>query len=396
MSKKLKIGVNGRFFCQPFTGIGRYSLNIFPELAMHYPELEFVIAIPEKLPVEIDKNLRYLDNLKFEVIPENKFLKVIHPGLAKMDWEKKKLGKFFRDANVDLIHLPYPAVYQSIEGVPVVVTVHDTIPWTDDRYARRNFLSGIYNSATLQACREADFIITVSGQSAEDILKFKGFSRDGLSVVYNASEFNEAPDIFIEEKKKLFKQIGITENDRFLFYMGGYDARKNVTRVVDVFIKEIAPKTDLKLVLGGKPVLKNNLFKEVEVGDSPYAERVIATGFLENSDLIILYRQAWAYFSLTTREGFNLPLLEALTLGCPAIVSDLAVHREVAGDTPILISLEWSDQQIGEVINNLHADTSEYNTLKAKTKDFAAEAKKKYNWPKAAQQVGTIYFKLVK
>jgi glycosyltransferase involved in cell wall biosynthesis len=396
MSKKLKIGVNGRFFCQPFTGIGRYCLNIFPELAMHYPELEFVVAIPEKLPLEVDKNLRYLDNLKFEVIPENKFLKWIYAGLAKMNWEEKKLGKFFREANVDLIHLPYPAVYQNIEGVPVVVTVHDTIPWSDDRYAKRNFLSGIYNQATLQACRRANFIITVSGQSAEDILKFKGFSRDKLNVVYNASEFNEAPDIFIEERRRLFEKIGIDENDRFLFYMGGYDERKNVSRIVRIFLEEIAAKTDLKLVLGGNPVLKNNLFKAIDLGDSPYAKRVISTGFLENSDLIILYRQAWAYFSLTTREGFNLPLLEALTLGCPAIVSDLAVHREVAGDAPILVPLDWSDQEIAEVINTLQADASEYNDLKAKTKDFAAMAIKKYNWPKAAQQVGKIYLNLAK
>ena len=83
MTKTYKIGVNGWFFCKPFTGIGRYSINMFSEIAGLYPEFEFYIAIPEKLPEIVDKSLRYQNNIKFELIPENSAMKLIYPGISK-------------------------------------------------------------------------------------------------------------------------------------------------------------------------------------------------------------------------------------------------------------------------------------------------------------------------
>jgi glycosyltransferase involved in cell wall biosynthesis len=396
MSKKLKIGVNGRFFCQPFTGIGRYTLNIFPELAKLYPELDFIIAIPQKLPIELVEKLEKQSNLHFKVIPENALLKAIHPGFAKADWEKNRLGEFFREEDIDLIHLPYPALFERIPGVPVVMTVHDTIPWSDAQYAQRNWLSGLYNRATLKACKEADQIIVVSQESAKEVGQLEGLGNRKLEVNSLAGEMGATQKEENGDVGKVFERLGMSDADNYLFYMGGYDQRKNVQRLVEVFLKEIAPSSDLKLVLGGSPVLKNSLFKKIDLSKSTYANRVISTGFLDNKDLMRLYKQAWAYFSLTTREGFNLPLLEALTLGCPAIVSDLPVHHEVAGDVPFFIPLEWKDDKIGQTIRALKENEDEYNELKARTAEFAKIARDKYSWPKSAQKLGKIYLKFLK
>jgi len=396
MSKKLKIGVNGRFFCQPFTGIGRYTLNIFPELAKLYPELDFIIAIPKKLPSDLFEKLEGQSNLHFKIIPENILLKAIHPGFAKADWEKKRLSKFFRKENVDLIHLPYPALFERITGVPVAMTVHDTIPWSDALYAHRNWLSGVYNRATLRACQETDQIMAVSQESAKEIGQLSGLENREVEVISLAGEMSGMKKEEDSDAGQIFERLGIASTDNYLFYMGGYDQRKNVHRLVDIFLKEIAPTSDWKLVLGGSPVLKNSLFKTIDLSKSIYANRVISTGFLDNKDLMMLYKQAWAYFSLTTREGFNLPLLEALTLGCPAIVSDLPIHHEVAGDTPFFISLEETDNKIGQTIRALQENADEYNKLKLRTAEFARIAQDKYSWPKSAQKLGKIYLKLLK
>ena len=396
MSKKLKIGVNGRFFCQPFTGIGRYTLNIFPELAKLYPELDFVIAIPKKLPSDLVEKLEGQSNLHFKIIPENILLKAIHPGFAKADWEKNRLSNFFRKEDVDLIHIPYPALFERIPGVQVVMTVHDTIPWTDAQYAQRNWLSGLYNRATLRACQEADQIVVVSQESAKEIGQLEGLENRKVEVISLAGEMSGMKKDDDGHAGRVFERLGIALTDNYLFYMGGYDQRKNVHRLVEVFLKEIAPISDLKLVLGGSPVLKNSLFKKIDLSKSIYANRVISTGFLDNKDLMMLYKRAWAYCSLTTREGFNLPLLEALTLGCPAIVSDLPVHHEVAGDVPFFIPLEWKDDKIGKTIRALQENTDEYNKLKLRTAEFARIAQDKYSWPKSAQKLGKIYLKLLK
>jgi glycosyltransferase involved in cell wall biosynthesis len=396
MTRRVKIGVNGWFFCRQFTGIGRYSLNVFSELARLFPDLEFLIAVPGRLDEDIDKFLRYQENLKFELIPENPTLKRINAGLSKCFWEKEQLNRFFRENSVDLIHLPYPALYKKIKSVPVIITIHDTIPWTDKLYRNRGLLSGLYNRATQIRAGLADYLITVSQQSKKEILTLPGFNKDKLEVVYNASEFNDAPDFSPQEMQSLLKKLGLKKEDRFLFYMGGFDKRKNVQRLIDVFSLKIAPESELKLVIGGANVLSNNLFEKLCWDEEHWGGRIVKTGFLNNSELIMLYRQAWAYFSLTTREGFNLPLLEALTLGCPALVSDLAVHREVAGDVPVFLNLNDSDDRIADSILNLYNYPDNYQKLEKKTADFADLAGVKYSWLKAAKQVGEIYLKLIK
>ncbi len=396
MTKRIKIGVNGWFFCRQFTGIGRYSLNVFSELARLFPDLEFLIAVPGRLDEDIDKYLRYQENLKFELIPENPTLKRINAGLSKCLWERNQLNKFFRENRVDLIHLPYPALYRKIRGVPVIMTIHDTIPWTDKVYRKRGFLSGLYNRGTLIKAGLADYLITVSNQSKKEILALPGFNSAKLEVVYNASEFNDAQDFSESETNNLLEKLGLNAEDRFLFYMGGFDQRKNVQRLIDVFTLRIAPESELKLVIGGANVLQNNLFKELSWDENRWKGRIIKTGFLNNSELIMLYRQAWAYFSLTTREGFNLPLLEALTLGCPALVSDLAVHHEVAGDVPVFLDLNAGDDRIADSVLNLYNYPDNYHTLKKQTVDFAELAREKYSWLKAAKQIGEIYLKQLK
>lgn len=392
MEKRYKIGVNGWFFCKPFTGIGRYSLNIFSELARSFPDLEFYIAIPNRLEDEIDKGLRYQENLKFEVVSENMALKSIHPGLSKAHWETRLLKDFFSEHKIDLVHLPYPCLYKRLPGVPVVVTVHDTIPWTDERYRRRGLLSEYYNKLSLKNSIHADYVLTVSNTSKADILGLRGFDHRKLEVVYNASEFNEAPEFPEASVTELFKELGLAQDEQFLFYMGGYDERKNVARLVDVFQKYIIPETDLRLVLGGGKVLNNNLFKDLNL-NSP---RIINTGFLSNKDLIILYRKAWAFFSLTTREGFDLSLLESITLGCPALVSDIEVHREIAGESPLFLGLRDGDKQIAAKVLSLYNDDEAYRKLQERTVEFAEQAKQKYSWHLTAKKIGEIYLKLLK
>lgn len=391
MTKRAKIGVNGWFFCRPFTGIGRYCLNVFSELARSFPELEFEVAIPDRLDEETDKSLRYQNNLRFEVLPENLALKSLHPGLAKVYWEKRQLPKFFRSHGVSLVHLPYPSLYKRLKHVPVVITVHDTIPWTDERYRKRGPLSALYNSRTLRAALKADYLLTVSNASRADILAMGPFNYRRLEVVYNASEFNEAPELAEENAYRLLEKFGLAPGEQYLFYMGGYDERKNVGRLVEIFLQEIAPKSNLRLVLGGGKVLENNLFRDVETR-SP---RVLRTGFLANNELIALYQNAWAFFTLTSREGFDLSLLEAITLGCPALVSDIEVHREIADNAPLFLDLSADNTDIAGKILSLYNNPDAYSSLVTRTGEFAAKAKEKYSWQKTARQIGEIYFKLI-
>ncbi|MCC6643398.1 glycosyltransferase family 4 protein [Candidatus Peregrinibacteria bacterium] len=391
--KKLKVGINGRFFVNKNTGIGRYSLNIFPEIARQYPELELIIAIPEKLDAETDKYLRYQNNMRVILVKENNLLKKLHGGLAKFLWEKISLSKFFREEEVDLIHSPYPDLSRGGETMPKIVTVHDIIPWSDENYFQRTQLSLLYNKATLEASKKADFVITVSDFSRKETLNLGCFDQDRVKTIHNACEFNDAPHFSIEEQGKILERFGLKVEDKYLFYMGGYDKRKNVQRLINIFEGMSAAMPDLKLVLGGNKVLKNSLYMDLKI-PKKLENKIIFSGFLSNRELIVLYRGSVAFWSATTSEVFNLPLLEALTLGTPAIVSDLAVHREVAGELAYYFDLAWNDSRVAKEIVTLLTQEDQYNKYRQRVRHSKEELQQRFSWQNSAQQVAEIYFKV--
>jgi glycosyltransferase involved in cell wall biosynthesis len=388
---RIKIGINGRYLTQPFVGIGRYSINLFGEIARQNPEIQLEIAILEQLDHETNQKLRGIDNLVLEIIPENKLLKKLHPGLAKSYWEKFQLGSFFEKKAVQIVHLPYPALYKKKKNsIPVVITAHDAIPWNDSVYSKRNKLSEIYNKATLKMARLADLVLTVSEASRKEIIELGGFTDNQIKVVHNACEFDME---MADNDKNILTKLGIKKP--YLFYMGGYDKRKNIERLIELFSAEIADRLDLQLVLGGGKVLNNNLFKHRK-----WTERelrtIVETGFLNDKELKTLYQNSQAFISLTTKEGFNLPLLEALTAGVPAIVSDLGVHREVAGELPLYLKLEKSNTELGKEVVDLLNSKSKYNKIKQDTKDAAELLGRKFSWKKAAQETVKYYKQILK
>lgn len=382
---KLKVGVNGRFLTKPYTGIGRYTINLFANLARQHEDIELVIATTEEPANWVLRELG--PAVRIVVIPEIGLWRAVNAGLAKSVWEKNLLGNFFREQKVDLIHLPYPSLFKPI-GVPVVMTVHDTFPWTMEEYRNRNFLSGLYNGWTLEAARKADLLLSVSEWSREEIFKMGGFEEDRIEVVTNACEFRGP-----RADESVLKRFGL-DKSQYLLYMGGYDKRKNVQRLVDVFEKYIAPDSECKLVLGGASVLKNNLFADIRIaGDS---QKIVRTGFIENADLQVLYSQAKAFISLTKAEGFNLPLLEALSTHCVALVSDLKVHREVAGESAFYLDLDLSEAELGERIVTLLNDKKEYNSLKEKAEKFSSSTDgQRFSWSNSAQKTAEIYKNLL-
>jgi len=58
-------------------------------------------------------------------------------------------------------------------------------------------------------------------------------------------------------------------------------------------------------------------------------------GWVDDAALPALYRGAAAHVLATSRESFGRSLLEAMACGCPSVVQDLAVLREVAGDAAL-------------------------------------------------------------
>jgi hypothetical protein len=134
-------------------------------------------------------------------------------------------------------------------------------------------------------------------------------------------------------------------------------------------------------VAGGGPLLG------VE-GTIPFGMGDVLTVFATNLDpasLAVLYRQAHCLLYPSLFEGFGLPLVEAMQLGCPVIASNRSVMPEIAGDAALLVD----GLDVAAMASALEAvaDPALRNRLIAHGRSRAAQ----FSWDKSAAQHAGVY-----
>ena len=78
-------------------------------------------------------------------------------------------------------------------------------------------------------------------------------------------------------------------------------------------------------------------------------ENILHKKDLSDEELITMYKNAKALVNVSYHEGFGLPLLEAMHLGCPVICSDIPAYQELFGKAAILVNPRNSGE-IGDAI----------------------------------------------
>jgi glycosyltransferase involved in cell wall biosynthesis len=377
----MMIGVNGRFLTKPYTGIGQYTRHLFNELALQNPDDIILIVTPKK--VDID----FIDNVEVVVLKER------FPGTAGMRktfWEQFQVPRYFKKRGVDIAHFPYPSNPWRGFNKPVVLTVHDTIPWTLTEY-RKSFSTRLYQSKTQRAVAKADKIITVSNSSKKDIAEVCEIEEERIDVIYIAPSKAFNKKLLPARREKVLKKYKIPTKKPFFLYAGGYDDRKNVRFIVDVFLVEISDNFNVDLVLVGAKSLTDAFFDDLTNPSENYRLKsqkgnVIFTDFVEEKDFPALYQSAFAFLNLSKKEGFNLPLVEAAYSRNVIITSDLPVHHEVIGDHAIFCSPDDSNQ-LAVLMKKLLLDSAFYKKQKQKVEGFL----RSYSWETAAKKLMTLY-----
>lgn len=199
---------------------------------------------------------------------------------------------------------------------PVVVTVHDLIPWALG--GRRLLGERIRYMPGRRLLRRADRVLAVSEATARDAVRLAGLRGERIQVIPEgvSSRFQPAPDATTRVRERW--QL---EPHRYLLYVGALDARKDPAALFQAW--EVARETvpDLALVLAG------HLGRQAP-SDLRSAR---ALGYVSESDLIDLLSAAGCLIFPSRYEGFGLPVLEAMACGCPVATFDNSSLPEVAG-----------------------------------------------------------------
>jgi glycosyltransferase involved in cell wall biosynthesis len=234
------------------------------------------------------------------------------------------------------------------------------LPLSIPHYFSSNSEKEKYKKSLQKSIDRADLIITNSNYSKQQIIS--NFDLDvEPEVIYHGIE--------------LLNESTINEcNFRYFLYVGGYDPRKGIEKMLKIFLK-LHDKKELesKLVLTGaqhyfSDSFKNLVLKGVNKGI------IIEKGYVSESELFSLYSNAIALVYPSKYEGFGLPPLEAMSVGCPVITTKCTSIPEVCGDAAYyinvddeidfsnaLIELENNQQLRNELINKGKAQASQFS-----------------------------------
>ena len=170
----------------------------------------------------------------------------------------------------------------------------------------------------------ADGIVTVS-ETTRDLITQHTLTRRPVTVVFNAA------NTVTDAAATAARSRRAPETGR-LVYMGSFMPYKNV----DTLVRAVAqlPEHELHLMSRITPAERSRL-----KGLAPGARLVFHDGVTDAEYLEVL-ASATALVTASRDEGFGIPLVEAMSLGIPVIVSDIPIFREIGGAAALYASPE--------------------------------------------------------
>ena len=282
---------------------------------------------------------------------------------SKIIFTSKKHGTFYenyyypnyiKENNIDMHHIPQNGIgLNELYTSPIVVTIHDLIPYILPETVGRGYLERFLRDMPL-IVRNSKVILTVSEYSKRDIIKFFPFvNEEKIFVTPLAANKSYKPLNKINCIEYIKNKYSI--DSPFILYIGGFSTRKNVKELIIAFNKiQKSLKKDYKLVLCGsirdEGVKLQNLCKELLIDD-----KIIFTGFVPDDELPLFYNAAEVFVYPSLYEGFGLPPLEAMSCATPVITSNLTSIPEVTNDCAILINAFDNDELASSILNLLNS-----------------------------------------
>lgn len=194
-----------------------------------------------------------------------------------------------------------------------VTTLHNFVK-QDLTTTYNSVIANLFTPIWMKMVSRHDKIVTLS-QVAKDYYK-QWFKEEQLTYVYNTRKVNANKDLSNEEKKELLQFKGKS----FLIGVNaGYDNRKGA----DQLLRALPNLLDVKIFMvwrGDRPDLKK-LAKDLKV-----ESQVFFAGYREDAYRYLNYYDAFAVPSRS--EGFPLAMLEAVSMKCNMICSDIPIFKE--------------------------------------------------------------------
>ncbi len=369
-----KICIDCRLYSQ--TGVGRYIRAILSELEKH--------AFQEK-----DKEYFLIvyktDTKLFTKYPAN--LKIISTSAKWHSVREQIIIPYILYKNkIDIVHFPYfnaPIFYLG----RFIVTIHD-LTINKFKTGKATSLPKLlywakklfYYLTIWFAVKRAEKILTVSDTVKNEIAKMYGIDEEKIIVVYNGGELECDSHVEAHHDASLQKK-------QYILYVGNLHPHKNLETLVLAY-EELAKEKEFKniklVIVSGFDFFYQKLFKFIQ--SLNLETKIDFTGLIPNAKLREYYQNATCLVFPSLSEGFGIPGVEAMNLGCPVVASDIPVFHEIYGDAAIFFNPKNAVDLKNKIMKLL-----ENEELRQKMILSGMVQASNYSWEKMGAEILNIY-----
>lgn len=274
---------------------------------------------------------------------------------------------------IDLLHSPgIPIIRTPIKGIKHIVSLNDLAVVRHPERFRRWHLH--ISKVGMKRTMLADKVMCISQSTADEAIRLTDIDPKKLVVVHLASDWDA------DNLPRLERPVFEIPDEYFLF-VGTLEPGKNLQLLIDVY--RLAEERGIQLpplVIVG--VRREGVQKESSLYNK---DQFIFSGRIPDAQLAWLYNNAQALLFPSKYEGFGIPLIEAMTLDCPIICSNVTSLGEVGGEAPIYTELT-PDKFLSSITELLNNDSMRNEAIEA-----GREQSRKFSWKKTAAETIEVY-----
>jgi glycosyltransferase involved in cell wall biosynthesis len=289
-----------------------------------------------------------------------------------------RFGRLLRPkTNASVFHSSHFRI-SSNPSVANVVTIHDLT-------YEKGYVNGVGRQLNLferrRSVQKADAIICISQSTKNDLLEIyhRDVSGKPIYVIHHGPTVNcevESRPEFTPSEKSFLKS-------KFFLFVGSRCGYKNFDQAL-IGVKRLAERVNgkINLVCTGAPL---NRFEHARIEKLGITSSVLCMSYIEKSKLNWLYNNALSLLYLSSYEGFGMPVLDAMALGCPVIGCDAASIPEISGNAGTLIETNNISELESAMVLSLDDEIRREKILNG------LEQSKRFSWDESASRHLEVY-----
>ena len=368
------------FEAQKYGGISRYFYELVSSkkevniLSLNYSKNEYILSdayYSKKISTSEDSLRRFCWGMNFRGKQRLFHLRNKMFPFPQSELPNRYLSELLlNQGEFNVFHPTYynPYFMKYLNGKNFVLTIYDMIHEYFEECFPEN--DPIRESKKL-LCEKAGRIIAISESTKRDLIELYRINPEKIDVIYLASSISDADILTVSNIP-----------EKYILFTGTRAIYKNFNFFIRSIERVLKDRDDLHVVCTGPDFTQN----EVELFDTLGITERMYHYFVSDRQLAFLYSKAILFVFPSLYEGFGIPVLEAFSCGCPAVLSNTSSLPEVGG-----VGAVYFDPEDMTSIRESVEDVLNDSDLRATMIKKGRERVKQFSWKKTVKKTWELY-----